>query len=162
MYEISNVYILKVRIKNAENWEFVIFSQVQRPHNSVKNRWIKTILKLDLNLSMAKQCTKYQMNIWKHEQEKCGKLIYRTDGRTECKPKVLSDFVGRGLIRGEWIGRSFGWDLKNRGPVSEQVRHNKDPSLLKCPEHRPRFSSPSPATGTSSYRWKILERDEKS
>jgi hypothetical protein len=105
-------------------------------------------LELDLYLGMAKQRTKYQMNIWKHEGKlcgklricdiflssraitlwkidgskpnsnlicilvwqsnvpnikwKCGKLIYRTDrqidGRTECKPKVPSDFVGRGLM----------------------------------------------------------------
>jgi hypothetical protein len=29
------------------------------------------------------------------------------------------------------MGRSFRWDRKNRGPVSQQVWHDKDPSLLK-------------------------------
>jgi hypothetical protein len=29
------------------------------------------------------------------------------------------------------MGWSFGWDRKNRGPVSQQVWHDKDPSLLK-------------------------------
>jgi hypothetical protein len=29
------------------------------------------------------------------------------------------------------IGRSFRWDRKNRGTVSQQVWHDKDPSLLK-------------------------------
>jgi hypothetical protein len=80
---------------------------------------------------MAKQYTKYELNIWKIEEKKCVNLIIsdiflspsaitwwkiigstpnssaenwftgltdgRTDGRTECKPKVLFDFVGRGL-----------------------------------------------------------------
>jgi hypothetical protein len=30
-----------------------------------KNQWIRTKLKLDLYLGMAKQCTKYQMNMRK-------------------------------------------------------------------------------------------------
>jgi hypothetical protein len=34
------------------------------------------------------------------------------------------------------MGRSFGWDQKNRGPVSQQVWHDKDPSLLKSPKRR--------------------------
>ena len=46
-------------------------------HSFMKNQWINTKLKLDLYLGMAKQCTKYQMNIWKHEQKKCGKLRIR-------------------------------------------------------------------------------------
>jgi hypothetical protein len=44
--------------------------------------------------------------------------------------------------------RSFGWDRKNRGPVSQQVWHDKDPSLLKglerCMWAWPKFFSPSP------------------
>jgi hypothetical protein len=41
------------------------------------------------------------------------------------------------VVRGDWMGRSFEWDRKNRGPVSQQVRHDfKDPSLLKGPERR--------------------------
>jgi hypothetical protein len=70
----------KKKVRKTENlWYF----PKSNGHNSVKNWWIKTKLELDLYLSMAKQCTKYQMNIWKHEQKKCGKLIYRTDGRTD-------------------------------------------------------------------------------
>jgi hypothetical protein len=34
------------------------------------------------------------------------------------------------------IGRSFGWDRKNRGLVSQQAWHDKDPSLLKGGERR--------------------------
>jgi hypothetical protein len=59
----------------------------------------KTKLKIDLYLGMAKQCTKYQKNIWKHEQKKCGTLIYRTDWQTDSKPRVPVDFVSRGLIK---------------------------------------------------------------
>jgi hypothetical protein len=33
-------------------------------------------------------------------------------------------------------GRSFRCDRKIRGPVSQQVRHDKDSSLLKDPERR--------------------------
>ena len=113
MYQISNEY-LKARRKKVRKTENLWYFSKFNGHNSVKNGWIKTKLELDLYLSMTKQCTKYQMNIWKHEQKKCGKLIYwtdgqtdgktdgrtdgKTDGRTECKPKVPSDFVGRGLI----------------------------------------------------------------
>jgi hypothetical protein len=32
--------------------------------------------------------------------------------------------------------KSFWWDRKNRGPVSQQVWHDKDPSLLKGPKRR--------------------------
>jgi hypothetical protein len=34
------------------------------------------------------------------------------------------------------MGQSFWWDRKNRGPMSQQVWHDKDPSLLKGPERR--------------------------
>jgi hypothetical protein len=40
------------------------------------------------------------------------------------------------------MGRSFGCDRKNRGPVSQQVWHDKDLSLLNGPEHWPKFCSP--------------------
>ena len=40
------------------------------------------------------------------------------------------------VARGDWLGRSFGWDRKNRGPMSQQVWHDKDPSLLKGPERQ--------------------------
>jgi hypothetical protein len=30
----------------------------------------------------------------------------------------------------------FGWDRKNRGPVSQQVWHDKNPFLLKDPDRR--------------------------
>jgi hypothetical protein len=46
-------------------------------HNFVKFKWIKTKLELDLQLSMAKQCTKYAMNICKKKEKKSGKLIIR-------------------------------------------------------------------------------------
>jgi hypothetical protein len=61
------------------------------------------------------------------------------------------------------MGRSFGWDRINRGPVSQQVWHDKDPSLLKGPERRAYawFCSPSPVMVTSPCKWNILERDVK-
>jgi hypothetical protein len=69
------------------------------------------------------------------------------------------------VVRGDLIRRSFGWDRENRGEVSQQVWHDKDPSLLRSKalsaEHRPKFCSPSPAIMKSSYEWKILERDVK-
>jgi hypothetical protein len=33
------------------------------------------------------------------------------------------------VVRGDWIGQSFGWDWKNWGPVSQQVWYDKDSSL---------------------------------
>jgi hypothetical protein len=38
---------------------------------------------------------------------------------------------------------------KNRGPVSQQVWHNKDSSLLK--NHKTKFCSPSPTMVMSPY-----------
>jgi hypothetical protein len=96
---VSNIKWISESTKKVRKTENSWYFQNSKGHNSVKNWWIKTRLELDLYLSMAKQCTKYQMNIWKREQKKCGKLIYWTDGQTECKPKVPSDFVGRGLKR---------------------------------------------------------------
>ena len=61
----------KKKVRKTENlWYF----SKSKGHNSVKNQWIKTKLELDLYLGMAKQYTKTQMNIWKHEEKKCGKL----------------------------------------------------------------------------------------
>jgi hypothetical protein len=39
--------------------------------------------------------------------------------------------------------RSFGYDLKNGGPVSQQVWHIKEPSLLKAvsAKHRSKFAA---------------------
>jgi hypothetical protein len=39
-------------------------------------------------------------------------------------------------LRGDWMGRSFRWDWVNRGPVSQQVWNDEDPSLLKGPERQ--------------------------
>jgi hypothetical protein len=44
--------------------KFLIFSK-SKGHNFVKNQWIKAKLKLNLYLGMAKQWTKYQMNMRK-------------------------------------------------------------------------------------------------
>ena len=41
------------------------------------------------------------------------------------------------VVRSDWMGRFFGWDQENRVPMLQQVWHNKDLSLLKCPEHSP-------------------------
>jgi hypothetical protein len=47
-------------------------------HNFVKFKWIKTKLELDLQFSMAKQCSKYQIiNICKEREKKSGKLVIR-------------------------------------------------------------------------------------
>jgi hypothetical protein len=52
----------------------VIFFQVQGPQLR-ENQWIRTKLKLDLYLGMAKQYIKYQMNMGcKQSEKKSGKL----------------------------------------------------------------------------------------
>jgi hypothetical protein len=40
------------------------------------------------------------------------------------------------IVKGDCMVQCFEWDQKNRGPVSQQVWHDKDPSLLKGPERR--------------------------
>jgi hypothetical protein len=47
------------------------------------------------------------------------------------------------------IERDKSTNLFNQGPVSQQVWHNKDPSLLKDPE----FYSPLPEMVASPYKW---------
>jgi hypothetical protein len=46
------------------------FFSKSKGHNFVKNQWIRIKLKLDLYLGIAKQCTKYQMNICKQRGKK--------------------------------------------------------------------------------------------
>jgi hypothetical protein len=55
----------------------------------------------------------------------------------------LNPTVGRG-------DRSFMRDLINRGPVSQQVWHVNEPSLLKVmrTKHRSKFAAPSPVKVT--------------
>jgi hypothetical protein len=72
MYQISNTY-LKARTKKERKTNNLWYFSKSKGHNLLKNQWIKTQLNLDLYLGMAKQCTKYQINIWKHERNKCGK-----------------------------------------------------------------------------------------
>jgi hypothetical protein len=55
------------------------------------------------------------------------------------------------VVRGDWMGRSFGWDRKNWGPESQHVWHDKDPSLLKGPERRALAMVTSPYKWTSSW-----------
>jgi hypothetical protein len=50
--------------------------------------------------------------------------------------------ITKRVVGGYWMGRSFGWDRKNWDPVSQQVWHDKDPSLWSA-GHRPKFYSPS-------------------
>jgi hypothetical protein len=76
MYQIWNEY-MKVRRKKVRKTENLWYFSMPKDHNFQKNQWIKTKLEIDLYLDMPKQCTKYQMNIWKHEQKKCGKLRIR-------------------------------------------------------------------------------------
>jgi hypothetical protein len=80
---------------------------------------------------------------------------------TGLTPVVRSDWMATREDMVEW---TFGWDRKNRGPISQQVWHDKDPPCSKAlsAERRPKFYSPSPAMVTSPYEWKILEWDVKS
>jgi hypothetical protein len=48
--------------------------------------------------------------------------------------------------------RSFGWDRINRDPMSQQVWHEKQPSLLKAisARHRCKFAALSPVMLTAT------------
>ena len=48
---------------------------MSKDHNSAQNHQTRTKFQLDL----IKQQNKYQINIFKHEEKKFGKLICRTD-----------------------------------------------------------------------------------
>jgi hypothetical protein len=50
---------------------------------------------------------------------------------------------------------SFGYDLKNKGPVSQQVLHVKDPSLLKAisAKHRSKFAACHRQIGEKLLVW---------
>jgi hypothetical protein len=64
----------------------------------------------------------------------------------------------------EWVGPSnLDESRKAKGPVSQQLWHDKIPSCSKAlsAEHRPKFWSPSPAMMTSPHKWKNLEQDVK-
>jgi hypothetical protein len=53
-------------------------------------------------------------------------------------------FIHLRIVRGNWR-------KKKRGPVLQQVWHDKRPSLLKVPEYRSKFCSPSPVIVTFPY-----------
>jgi hypothetical protein len=57
-------------------------------------------------------------------------VIQMWDPMWDSYVKYLSQFC---KVLGH-VGRSFGWDRKTRHPVSQKVRHNKYPSLLKSLE----------------------------
>jgi hypothetical protein len=64
----------------------------------------------------------------------------------------MGTFEDPGKNRGDRMVRSFGWDPKNRGPVSQQCGTIK---ILPCSkalsaEHRPKFCSPSPVMETNN------------
>ena len=62
------------------------YSKFQKGHNSHKNWRKMTTLKLDLKCSKTKSYAKWQLNISKHVEEKCGKLADGDpDGRTETR-----------------------------------------------------------------------------
>jgi hypothetical protein len=63
-----------------------------------KNQWIETKLKLDLYLSIAKQCTIHQMNICKQREKKSGKMIIR-------------DIFGYNFGKNQWIETKLKLDL---------------------------------------------------
>jgi hypothetical protein len=67
MYQISNEYPEAQR-KEVRKTEFWYFSK-SKGHNFVKNQWIKSKLELDMYLGMAKECTKYQVNICKQREK---------------------------------------------------------------------------------------------
>ena len=69
--------ICKQREKKSGKLIIRDFLPKSKGHNFVKNQWIRTKLKLDLYIGMAKQCTKYQMNICKQREKKSEKLIIR-------------------------------------------------------------------------------------
>jgi hypothetical protein len=62
------------------------------------------------------------------------------------------------------MGWSFGWDQKNRGPVSEEVWHDKVKftpySKAFSAEHRPKFCRFSAIMVTSPYRWKTSDVED--
>jgi hypothetical protein len=69
MYQISNEYLLADRKKVRTTDNSGYFSK-SKHHNLGKNELIETKRKLDLYLSMAKQSTKYQMNICSQREKK--------------------------------------------------------------------------------------------
>jgi hypothetical protein len=101
MFQISNEY-LKARKKKVRKTENLWYFSKSKGHNFVKNQWIKTKLELDLYLGMAKQCSKYQKNIWKHEGKKCRKLRI-------CD--IFLSLLGRNFEKNQWIKTKLVHDL---------------------------------------------------
>lgn len=62
------------------------------------------------------------------------------------------------------MGQSFGWDRKNRGPVSQQVCQEKkspDPSLLKGHTRRPEAYSLQPFTHNGDVSIEMFQSEDK-
>ena len=55
------------------------------------------------------------------------------------------------VVKGDFIGRAFGRDHRNRGPVTKQVWPVDILLSLNVVDARPNFCSPSPEMMTSPY-----------
>jgi hypothetical protein len=65
MYQISNELSVNREKKKLGN---SVIRDIFLCHSIGKDQWIETKLKLDMYLGIAKQCTKYQMNICKQRK----------------------------------------------------------------------------------------------
>ena len=72
-----------------------------------------------------------------------------------CCKEILS--VSFFVVQGELMGQYFQWDRQTPGPVSSEVRHDKDPSLLKV--HNFQFL---PAIAIKQFREGRLTRRNRS
>jgi hypothetical protein len=65
------------------------------------------------------------------------------------------------VVRGDWMGWSFGWDRKTEVLFHNRFGTIKIPPCSKAlsAKNRPKFYSPSPAMVTSPYKWNNLKRD---
>jgi hypothetical protein len=102
MYHILNEYLYAERKKVRKINNLLHFSK-SKGHNFGKNEWIETKLKLDLYLGMAKQCTKYQMNIYKQREKK--------KVRKTVKSLKIAKFKGRNSSKNRSIATIFELDM---------------------------------------------------
>ena len=104
--------------------------RAERDAKGKKIRWIK-VMKLEeiavwifINCSLSFWPPISRSQVWGSHNE-----ASRRDPGWTGSSSLCALFV----VLGGFLRRSFGRDLKNRGPVSLQVTHDKDPSLFKDP-----------------------------
>jgi hypothetical protein len=126
LYIIISVYC--IHCPSIQTWIMVTTNRGARKfHRSSSVIWQQPVVMRSLLLQLVKRTRQCRMHREVHVQPY---VQYRKASNVGRAIDVLR--IPMRVEKGDWIGRSFGWDQKNRGSVSQQrpVQQSRECSLL--------------------------------